>query len=82
MGLREDLAALRTQREANRNPDWVRVMPRATDDLRDSGIAQCVLKPGARAPEFDLLNAEGERRGLRDLLARGPLVVNFYRGVW
>ncbi len=82
MGLREDLTALRMQREANRNPDWVRIMHRATDDLRDSGIAQRVLKPGARAPEFDLLNAEGERRSLQELRARGPLVVNFYRGVW
>ena len=82
MGLREDLAALRTEREAKRNPDWVRIMHRATDDLRDSGIARRVVKPGARAPEFDLLNTQGERRTSRELLARGPLVVNFYRGVW
>lgn len=82
MNLRERLAALRAEREAKRNPEWVRIMHRATDDLRDSGIAARVLKPGSPAPEFVLRNAHGEPRRSRDLLARGPLVVNFYRGVW
>lgn len=82
MGLRQDLAAMRTAREAKRNPDWVRIMHQATDDLCNSGIADCVLKPGAKAPEFILSNANGEQRSSRDWLARGPLVVSFYRGVW
>ena len=82
MGLREQLTAMRAEHEAKRNPEWVRIMHRATDDLRDSGIAARVLKPGARAPEFTLLNARGEPRTSREWLARGPLVLSFYRGVW
>jgi len=82
MGLREDLTAMRLAREAKRNPEWVRIMHQATDDLSDSGIADRVLKPGAKAPEFVLPNAQGEQRTSRDWLARGPLVVSFYRGVW
>lgn len=82
MGLREDLAAMRAEREAKRNPEWVRVMHRATDDLRDSGIAERVLKPGAIAPTFALPNTRGETRNSAELLRSGPLVVSFYRGVW
>jgi hypothetical protein len=82
MNLRERLAAMRAEREAKRNPDWVRIMHQATDSLRDSGIAARVLPSGSRAPEFSLRNAQGEERRSRDWLARGPLVLTFYRGVW
>jgi len=40
------------------------------------------VKVGDRAPEFDLENARGRRVGLAGLLARGPLVLTFYRGAW
>jgi len=80
--LREQLAAMRAEREAKRNPEWVRIMHRANDDLRSSGIALRVPGPGFRAPEFVLCNAQGEQRRSRDWLAQGPLVVSFYRGVW
>jgi hypothetical protein len=82
MNLRERLDAMRVEREAKRNPDWVRIMHQATDNLRDSGIAARVLRPGSPAPEFTLFNAQGEQRRSRDCLARGPLVLSFYRGVW
>lgn len=82
MGLREELAAMCAEREAKRNPDWVRIMHQATDELALSGIRDRVVKPGAKAPEFVLTNSRGEQRNSRDYLARGPLVVSFYRGVW
>jgi peroxiredoxin len=40
------------------------------------------LKAGDRAPEFSLNDADGHAVSSRDLLANGPLVVTFYRGVW
>ena len=82
MNLRERLAAMRSEREAKRNPDWVRIMHQSTDDLRDSGIAARVPQPGSLAPDFVLRNSQGEQRRLRDWLDRGPLVLTFYRGVW
>ena len=82
MNLREQLAAMRAEREARRNPEWVRIMHRATDDLRRSGIAERAAKPGSLAPQFALRNTQGAWRRSRDWLERGPLVVSFYRGVW
>ena len=57
-------------------------MNRATAELIESGQAQRGKKAGDVAPEFTLLDSEGIKVSSRDLLARGPLVVSFYRGVW
>jgi len=58
------------------------VMHRATEDLRKSGLVDRAVKVGQRAPTFELVNQRGERVGLTGLLARGPVVISFYRGVW
>jgi peroxiredoxin len=57
-------------------------MHRATAELIDSGRAQRARKAGDTAPEFTLNDAGGKPVSSRDLLARGPLVISFYRGVW
>jgi len=58
------------------------LMERATNELIASGQAQRARKAGDVAPEFSLKDADGQLVSSRDLLARGPLVVSFYRGVW
>jgi len=40
------------------------------------------LLPGMPAPAFMLPNQRGETLRLSDRLSRGPVVLNFYRGVW
>jgi peroxiredoxin len=57
-------------------------MSRATAELIESGQAQRARKAGDVAPEFTLLDADGKAVSSRELLARGPLVISFYRGVW
>jgi peroxiredoxin len=57
-------------------------MRRATAELIQSGQAQRAKKAGDAAPEFTLNDADGNKVSSRDLLAKGPLVVSFYRGVW
>ncbi len=57
-------------------------MARATAELIESGQAQRARKAGDAAPEFTLNDADGNPVSSRELLARGPLVVSFYRGVW
>ena len=58
------------------------LMARATSELIESGQAQRARKAGEIAPEFSLEDADGKLVSSRDLLARGPLVISFYRGVW
>jgi hypothetical protein len=82
MGLQEQLHALKVRFEATAPPEALAIMHRATEDLRQSGLLARVLKAGDRAPQFALPNQRGENIRSRDLLARGPLVVSFYRGVW
>lgn len=60
----------------------VAIMHRTTDDLRGSGILDRVPRAGARAPEFALEGTRGESVRSEDLLSKGPLVLDFYRGRW
>jgi peroxiredoxin len=57
-------------------------MQRATEELIDSGQAQRAKKAGDAAPDFTLLDPDGKPVSSRELLAKGPLVISFYRGVW
>ncbi len=40
------------------------------------------LKEGAMAPDFTLPGADGKPVTLSALLARGPVILTFYRGAW
>ena len=60
----------------------VEVMQRATEDLKNSGILDKVLKTGESAPEFSLPDENGNLVELKGLLAQGPVVISFYRGQW
>ena len=82
MSLKADLKALREKAEAKRPPEIVAKMRRAVDELRASGIQDRVPKVGETAPRFTLPNAEERLIDSATLIARGPLVVTFYRGRW
>jgi hypothetical protein len=82
MSLNEELKALRERAEAKRPPHIVAAMHRAVDELRASGAPARVVKVGEPAPQFALPNSDGEIVESTRLLARGPLVVTFYRGRW
>jgi len=57
-------------------------MTRADLELGSSGILDRALKAGDRAPDFTLPNARGGDLSLTNTLARGPVVLSFYRGGW
>ncbi|MFJ3486499.1 peroxiredoxin-like family protein [Pseudomonas sp. NPDC090202] len=58
------------------------IMKRATDELIASGQAERTLKVGDKAPVFTLNDPDGNPVSSAELLAKGPLVISFYRGVW
>jgi hypothetical protein len=82
MSLKAELKALQTRLEAGRPADVVATMHRAVEELRTSGAVGRVLKAGDQAPEFVLPNAAEQPIDSRALLAKGPLIVTFYRGRW
>jgi hypothetical protein len=82
MSLQDNLDKLKKEFEADAPPDALSIMHQATDDLRNSGIMERVMKVGDRAPEFTLPNEHGQIVSSSELLSKGPLVVCFYRGVW
>lgn len=58
------------------------IMAKATDELSLSGIVDKAPKASEKLANFTLINQNGEKRHLPDLLTQGPLVVTFYRGGW
>ena len=63
-------------------PERMAVSERAVQELLNSGIENSILPVGAIAPEFTLPDASGRPVRSADLLALGPLVLNFFRGRW
>jgi peroxiredoxin len=52
------------------------------DRVRKSGAINHALKVGQSAPDFTLPDAFGKQVSLKTLLAKGPVVISFYRGEW
>ena len=83
MSLQEKLDAFKADFEGKKAPpEVIAVMHKATADLIASGQADRALKAGWRAAKFALPDAHGVVVRSADLLAKGPLVLTFYRGVW
>jgi len=87
MSLRDKLAAFKVNFESGgppyHAPAWIhQQMHRATDELIASGAAERATKVGDTAPAFVLDDAEGQPVSSTRLLAEGPLIVTFYRGIW
>jgi peroxiredoxin len=87
MSLQEKLDAFKKDFKAGKPPynapaEIHPIMERATAELVATGQAERALKAGDKAPVFNLKDPEGNDVSSSDLLAKGPLVISFYRGVW
>jgi peroxiredoxin len=82
MSLEERIAAFRSKFLSQVPEEIQHLMHGAEVRLEESGAALRAIKTGDRAPGFDLPNAHGETVSSRELLARGPVVLSFYRGDW
>jgi hypothetical protein len=80
--LREKLDARRTSAKDRFPPEDLAIIHRATEDLRNSGILNRALKAGDAAPAWTLPSPRGGLVRSAELLAKGPLVLTFFRGVW
>ena len=83
MTLQDKLDAFKADFETNQAPPAaVEAFHRSNQELIDQGLADHALKAGEMAPEFTLTDSDGNQVSSRELLAKGPLVLTFYRGVW
>jgi len=85
--LQDRLDAFKADFEAGKPPynvpySVIETMHRATAELEASGAVERAKKVGDEAPAFTLKDPEGREVSSADLLAQGPLIVSFYRGVW
>ncbi len=62
--------------------DWYRALLAEVAEHLRATACEVVLRVGDPMPDFVLPNAEGELVFSDDLLARGPLVLCFFRGGW
>lgn len=80
--LEDQLSVNREKSNASAPPEILLIGERQRQALRESGILESALNVGDKAPEFELLNAVGKMIKSSDILARGPMVLTFYRGGW
>lgn len=81
--LQDQLDRITQNTRALVQPERLAISEKATADLFNTGIEDRILKAGAEAPTFTLEDALTQKPiNSADLLALGPLVVNFFRGRW
>jgi len=81
MSLRDRLQRhwLQTRERAPQVWDAYRALVR---DLKASRMIESSVKAGDRVPDFALPNTDGRLVSASELLARGPVVLSFFRGGW
>jgi peroxiredoxin len=87
MSLSQQLEQLTTKLRAMVPAERLATIDRVVEQLKSSNVGAHALRPGDKAPEFELLDGDGMMWRSTDLLRNdlvrsGPLVVVFYRGRW
>ena len=81
--LQDQLDRITQNTRALVQPERLAISEKATEDLFNTGIEDRILKTGSQAATFTLEDALTYKPvNSADLLALGPLVVNFFRGRW
>lgn len=82
MSLSDLLAETRAGSIKRMPPEAIATIQKVNEQLEAEGIDQNALKAGDMLPDATLTNQNGDQVSISDLLAKGPLVLNFYRGGW
>lgn len=80
--LQAQLDARRAEWATDADPEAVRVYQEGVQAVAESGVLERALPVGELAPTFTLPDATGKPVALADLLAKGPVVLTWYRGGW
>lgn len=82
MTLKDELQQQLAKFRQRASDELIRTIQAGVDELIESDIARRAAGEGDMAPDFELPSAQGRRVRLSTLLARGPVVLTFYRGGW
>ena len=82
VSLRKELEANTASRREKMVAEEYDAIDRGIDELVAANVGSGAPKAGDAAPAFALTDATGEVRTLADYLAKGPVVLSFYRGGW
>jgi peroxiredoxin len=82
MSLKAEPDAFRADLTAKLPHKVRRAVARADMELAPSGVLERALRAGDRVPDFQLPDVRANWIRLNDLLAKGPVVLSFYRGGW
>ncbi|GJE03631.1 peroxiredoxin-like family protein [Methylobacterium isbiliense] len=80
--LAEHIAEFTSAMTKQAPPEVVAKLGIELEKLASSGIAKQALATNGKAPDFSLPDTQGRPTALSSLLARGPVVLTFYRGGW
>ncbi len=81
MTMREESAAYKAKIETMMGGNF-RLITGDMERVRTAGTIDHALQVGDTVPEFTLPDAFGNQVSLKALLAKGPVVISFYRGEW
>jgi len=79
--LQSELDAATAKMEKMLSKEALTAFEKSIQDLRASDSGRGLIV-GAKAPDFTLENAEGQKITLSEETAKGPVVLIFYRGIW
>lgn len=82
MTLQSDIQTLMSELQRKVPPEMMRKVGAFIERLASDGIGRNAVKVGQSAPEFTLRNTSGRTVSLPGLLAKGPVIVTFFRGQW
>jgi peroxiredoxin len=82
MNLSQKLQLYREESFSKKTEEDKTIMIETAENLRKLEIEKKALKEGDKIPEFQLKNAVGETIKIYDVLSKGPVIINFYRGAW
>jgi len=82
MTLKDELDQQLAKFKQRASAELIETIQDGVDELIENGIASRAVGEGNTAPDFNLPNVHGKPVALSALLARGPVVLTFYRGGW
>ena len=82
MSLATDLSTLKDAAHARMPKEQSDAISKSVEDFMQTWNPANAINVGQAFPEFSLPDATGKQVSLKELLAKGPLLISFYRGGW